>query len=311
MAPEVSLRVADPRLAPLVRGWLADARLALPRSVTLSVDVAPLPLPPADDRTVFREGRVSIRSGPPVHTVTLDWEPRLGRAVLAPGSTHAHVVVAEAALDPGRENELLRSFLLDVMILLVRRVGLHHVHGAALVDPDGRGWLLAGSSGSGKSTTTALLGRAGWGVGTDDIAFLGAGESEGEVTVTCWRERIALREDAVAAAGSPAGGVVLGPRGKQGWFPEALAPRWTPRVTPQFLLFPSAEHPAVTTIAPLRPREAVTRLMRWSPWVALEADLADEHLALFTALARQGRAFDISLGRDLLANPGRLRELVA
>ncbi len=308
MTPEVTLRVQHPRLASLVHEWLASARLELPRPVTLSIDVAPLPLAPLDNRDVFRQGRVNIRSGPPIHTVTLDWEPRLGRAILAPGSTHAHVILAEAALE--RENELLRSFLLDVVILLVRRVGMHHVHGAALIDPKGRGWLLAGTSGAGKSTTTALLARNGWTVGTDDISFLVASNPPGRAGIACWRERLALRDDAAFAMGAQ-GGVLLEERRKLGFFPEELGAPWTPRVIPEFLLFPSSEHPDVTTVASLKAREAVTRLMRWSPWVALEADLADEHLALMSLLARQTRAFDINLGRDLFAHPARLLELVA
>lgn len=307
--PEVTLRVRDPRLVALVREWLHDARLALPRSVTLSIDVvAALPFAAEDARDIFRQGRVLIRSGPPLQSVTLDWEPRLGRALLAPGSTHAHVVVTEAAL--ARENELLRSFLLDTMILLLRRVGLHHVHAAALVDPLGRGWLLAGTSGSGKSTTTALLARHGWTVGTDDIAFVMAGDAPTTAQIACWRERLALRDDAVAAVGSH-GGTALESRRKLGWFPEELGAPWIARVAPSFLLFPGMDHPDVTSVTPVRARDAITRLMRWSPWVALEADLADEHLELLARLARQTRAFDVTLGRDVLANPDRLLELVA
>ncbi len=308
MPTEVTLRVQHPRLASVVRDWLAGARLDLPRAVTLSVDVAPLPIAPADNREIFREGRVNIRSGPPIHTVTLDWEPRLGRAILAPGSTHAHVIITEAALE--RENELLRSFLLDVVILLLRRVGMHHVHAAALIDPKGRGWMFAGTTGSGKSTTTALLAKSGWTVGTDDIAFVMASTPPGSGVVACWRERLALREDSVIAAGA-AVGTPLDARRKLGWFPEELGATWAPRVTPEFLLFPSHDHPETSTVVPIKPRDAITRLMRWSPWVALEADLADEHLALLALLAKQTRAFDIALGRDLFANPGRLLELVA
>ena len=308
MSTEVNLRVQHPRLAALVREWLAHARLDLPRGVTLSIDVAPLPLPPVDNRAVFRQGHISIRSGPPIHTVTLDWEPRLGRAVLAPGSTHAHVTITEPAIE--RENELLRSFLLDVVILLVRRVGLHHVHGAALTDPSGRGWLLAGSSGSGKSTATALLARAGWTVGTDDIAFLCASDPPGRAQVACWRERLALHEDSVAAVGS-VGGTPLETRRKLGWFPEEMGARWAARVTPDILLFPSMEHPDVTAVTPVRARDAISRLMKWSPWVALEADLADEHLGLLALVAKQSRAFDVALGRDLFTNPARLLDLVA
>ena len=307
MSHQVSVRTAHTGLASLLREWLDDARLVLPRPVTLVVDVGPLPLPPADTRDVFRQGRVAIRSGPPIQTVTLDWEPRLGRAVLAPESTTAHVIVTEQGLL--LENELLRSFLLNVCILLVRRVGLHHVHAAALRDPQGRGWILAGTSGSGKSTTTALLARNGWAVGTDDIAFLAEGTAPKTTDIVCWRERLALHDDAVVAVGSD-GGTALSSRRKTGWFPEELGAGWLSRVTPQFLLFPGAEHGDTTSLTPIKGRDAVTRLMRWSPWVALEADLADEHLLRLSQLASQARAFDITLGRDLFDSPNRLLELV-
>ena len=308
MPHEVSVRTAHAGLAVVLREWLGDARLALPRPVSLVVDVGALPLPPSDARAVFRQGNVAIRSGPPVETVTLDWEPRLGRAVLAPQSTTAHVIVTEQGLL--RENELLRSFLLNVCILLVRRVGLHHVHAAALRDPLGRGWMIAGESGAGKSTTAALLAREGWAVGTDDIAFFAEGSSPKSTDLVSWRERLALHDDAVVAVG-PEGGTALATRRKTGWFPEELGTAWLSRITPQILLVPGATHGDVTTLTPLKGRDALARLMRWSPWVALEADLADEHLALMSHLASRVRAFDVALGRDLFDAPGRLLDLVS
>ncbi|MBI2795872.1 MAG: hypothetical protein HYX65_04110 [Gemmatimonadetes bacterium] len=308
MPHEVSVRTAHAGLASLLREWLDDARLALPRPVTLVVEVGPLPLSPSDSRDVFRQGNVAIRSGPPIHTVSLDWEPRLGRAVLAPQSTAANVIITEQGLQ--RENEMLRSFLLNVCILLVRRVGLHHVHAAALRDPHGRGWLLAGTSGSGKSTTTALFARHGWGIGTDDIAFLAEGAAPRVTDVVCWRERLALHDDAVVAVG-PDGGTPLTARRKMGWFPEELGAEWLSRITPQVILFPGAEHGDTTSLTPIKGREAVTRLMRWSPWVALEADFADEHLQRLSQLASQARAFEVTLGRDLFDSPDRLLELVS
>jgi predicted ATPase len=308
MTHGVSLRTSHPGVSALVGAWLADARLTLPRPVSLAIEVGPLPLPPADDRAVFRQGRVAIRSGPPAETVTLDWEPRLGRAVLAPQSATANVTITEQGLE--RSNELLRSFVLNVCILLVRRVGLHHVHGATLRDPGGRDWLLVGASGSGKSTTTALLAKQGWSVGTDDIAFLAAGDTPATVDVIAWRERLALHDDAVAATGH-AGGTPLVSRRKTGWYAEDIGSAWVDRVTPAVLAFTHVSATAATAVAPIRAREAVSRLMRCSPWVALEADLADEHLALISRVATQARAFDVTLGRDLFDRPGLLLELVA
>ena len=308
MSHQIVLRSAHAALGALVGDWLADARLAIPQTVTLVIEVGPLPLPSTDARAVFRQGRVAIRTGPPAETTVLDWEPRLGRAVLAPRSTTAHVTVTEQGLE--HPNELLRSFLLNVCILLVRRVGLHHVHAATLRDPHGRGWLLVGVSGSGKSTTTALLARQGWDVGTDDIAFITAGASPGIADVVAWRERLALHDDAVVATGHT-GGTALASRRKTGWFPEELGSAWADRVTPELLAFTRVSATAPTSATPVRAKEAVARLMRCSPWVALEADLADEHLGLITHLAKQTRAFDISLGHDLFDRPGLLLELVA
>lgn len=308
MSHEVTLRTSHPVVNALVGTWLADARLALPRPVTLVIDVAPLPLAGTDERAVFRQGRVAIRSGPPADTIALDWEPRLGRALLAPHSTTARVTVTEQGLE--HSNELLRSFLLNVCILLVRRVGLHHVHGATLRDPGGRGWLLVGVSGSGKSTTTALLAKQGWGVGTDDIAFLTTGDLPASADVVAWRERLALHDDAVVATGHE-GGTALASRRKTGWYPEELGTGWVDRITPALLAFTTVSGTAPTAVAPIRAKEALSRLMRCSPWVALEADLADEHLGLMSRVAMQARAFDVTLGRDLFDRPGLLLELIA
>ncbi|MEP6617762.1 MAG: hypothetical protein ABJE47_00545 [bacterium] len=308
MHHEVSLRASNPVVLALVGAWLADARLVLPRPVTLVIDVAPLPEPIADSRAVFRQGRVSIRTGAITENTTLDWEPGLGRGVIEPGSTKARVTITELALE--RPNELLRSFLLNVCILLLRRIGLHHVHGAMLRDPLGRGWLLAGESGSGKSTTTALLARSGWDMGTDDITFLTAGQLPATTDVIAWRERLALRAD-VLDAFDQHGGTALTSRGKTGWFPEEVGAKWVSRVTPAVVAFTSVSGGDRSSVSPMRGKEALSRLMQCSPWVALEADVADEHLGLMTRLVQQARLLQLNLGRDLFERPDLLLELVA
>lgn len=307
MPHEVTLRTSNQTVQALVGAWLADARFAIPRSVALVIDVAPLPEPVADSRSVFRAGRVEIRTRGVTENAVFDWGPGLGHAVIEPGSTKARVTITEAALE--RPNELLRSFLLNVCILLVRRVGLHHVHAATLRDPLGRGWLLVGTSGSGKSTTTALLARHGWGMGTDDCAFLTASGTPSTTDVIAWRERLALRGDSATTFGQD-GGTTLADRGKTGWFAEELGSTWVPRVTPAIVAFTSVIADAPSSVAPIRAKEALSRLMLCSPWVALEADVADEHLGLMARLVEQARCIALSLGRDLFERPDLLLELV-
>ncbi len=310
MSHEVALRTSHPVVQALVSTWITDARLEVPRPVTLVIDVGPLPEATHDPEIVFRHGRMAVHRGPGAGTLTLDW-PGFGVAVLELGSTTAHVTITEAGLE--RTNELLRAFLLTVGIVLVRRAGLHHVHGATLQDPQKRGWLIAGTSGSGKSTTTALMARNGWSVGTDDIAFITAGDAEHTTDVVAWREQLALLEDAVVATGH-SGGTALAARGKNGktgWFVEDLGTKWVARITPEVLLFPAVRADSPTVLTPIRSRDALGRLMQFSAWVALEADLADEHLQLMTQLVKQSRAFDLSLGRDLFERPDMLLDVLA
>jgi hypothetical protein len=288
--------------------WLDEAHLALPAPVDLVIDVGQVAEAAQDPRPIFSQGRVVIRSGPPSETVAMEWGPGLGRCVLARGSATARVTITEAGL--AEPNELLRSFLLNVCIFLVRRVGLHHVHGATLLDPASRGWLLVGESGSGKSTTTVLLAKNGWGVGADDIAFLASGASPGTTDMIGWRERVALRDDAVLASGN-GGGMVLATRRKTGWFAEELGTQWVSRVTPTIIGFPTVGVTGATSVAPMTSREALTRLLHCSPWVMLEPSLADEHLELMSRLVRQARAVEITLGRDLFDRPELLLEHMA
>jgi hypothetical protein len=130
--------------------------------------------------------------------------------------------------------ESTRSFLVTVLIFLLRRAGRHHVHGATALDLRSRGWLFAGDSHSGKSTTTALLCSRGWAVGTDDIAFLApAGE---RVEVRAFRSRIALRSGGRELLAQE-GGVPLAARGKMGFWPDELGGRWVPEVQPEIVVF--------------------------------------------------------------------------
>ena len=307
MSLEIGLATPDGRVEALVAPWLADARLGLPRPLELRVRTGKVPEPPRDDRMIFRQGRVEIRGRPGTQgDIELAWGGGLGHATVHPDSDCAEVVVSDGAFE--FPNEMLRSFLLNVCIFLVRGAGLHHVHGASLIDPRGRGWLIVGTSKSGKSTTTALLARNGWRFGTDDIAFLSA--SSTGVDVVAWHDRLALRDDATAP-GAPEGGIALAGRNKTGWFAEELGSAWAGRVTPSVLAFPSVSADAPTSARALKPTVALTRLMDSSPWVLLDSRFADEHLALMTRLVKQTRAWELSLGRDLFDDPHRLEELAA
>ena len=310
MTPAIAVHCAHADVAAAVGRWLAQGRLEPSSPLTLAIEVGDPALVGLDGRAAFRQPGVVLRAGPPQGGVRIEWEAAPAVADLPPGATTARVVLSTAAA--ARLDECLRTFLLTVLVLLLRRTGWHHIHAAVALDPRERGWLIAGNAEAGKSTTAALLASCGWGVGTDDVSFL-AGHG-GAVSAIAYRTPIALRPGGrrlirhVAAAG----GVLLPERRKVGYWPEELGGRWVSRVEPEVILFTSVgTGDGVTQAEPLGQREALIELIRWSAWVILEPELAEEHLALLTALARQTQSYRVTLGRDLFARPARLAELVA
>ena len=302
----VEVRSADPALREAIRGWIEEGRISPPRPLLLDVSVGAVDPPrPDDPRPVFEQPEVRIYSGGADGTVTLWWTH-------APATTHLAAAAgrAEMRLSPeaaGRAADRLRHFVITSLIFLLRRAGWHHVHGATAVDPRGRGWLLAGNSHAGKSTTAALLAARGWAIGTDDIAFLGDSPA-GRVAVHAFRSRLALRpggEELLARTG----GLPLPGRGKIGFWPEELGGGWVPVIEPDVLLFTQVGDGA-TAVRPVRPGEVLAQLVRWSAWVALEPALAQEHLDLLARLGAQARAFRVNLGRDLFDDPTLLERLI-
>lgn len=283
--------------------WLDALRLEVPCPVRLDVAVDDLPLQlPLE--AVFEQPEVRFARGPGGRGLRLEWLEAPAVADLPMGATTATIVLSPAAVD--ELERCTRTFLMAVLIVLLRRAGWHHLHAATAIDPAGRGWLVAGNANAGKSTTAALLASWRWRVGTDDVAFL---EQSGDgVIVHTARAPIALREEGLALL-ARAGGVALPARGKVAFWPEELGGVWTPVVLPDIVIFTSVGSGA-TMAEPLARTVAVAELVRWSAWVMLETDLAQPHLDLLTRLARQVRCYRVTLGRDLFARRNRLIELV-
>lgn len=187
----------------------------------------------------------------------------------------------------------------------MRRLGWYHVHGAALVDPRGRGWLIAGDSNCGKSTTTALVATRGWQIGTDDIGFLALRDDK--VVSMGVRTRIALRAGGVALLGAK-GGEIMERRQKEGFWPEELGGAWAPVVVPEIVAFPRIGER--TAIERATPRVALSNIVMWSHWVLYEPQFAQEHLDVLGHVVRQSRCYNLTLGPDLFENPDLLENLI-
>jgi hypothetical protein len=304
MPSGIQVRCPDPTIRRHVRSWLHEGRIVPP--VPLSIDIQLQELPPPQDGApvVFQQPGVSIRRHPLDGRLSITWDTAPAVAEFHPGDSSARVILAPEAVK--RLEESTRTFFLTVLIFLLRRAGWHHVHGATALDLKGRGWLFAGDSRSGKSTTAALVCSRGWAVGTDDIAFLApAGE---QVEVRAFRSRIALRSGGQELL-AQAGGLQLPLRGKVGFWPDELGGDWVAKIQPEIVVFTKVGGDQ-TRAEPLGPGETLAHLVRWSAWVVVEPGLAHEHLGLISRLGRQSRAYQVSLGRDLFRHPDLLSELI-
>jgi hypothetical protein len=275
-----------------------------PVGLVLAVQIGEPSLPVDDESPVFRQPTVTIRSGSESGGVSVLWDVAPAAAFIDRGATTANVTLSPAAA--ARLDLCARTFLMAVLVLLLRRAGWHHVHAATAIDPSDRGWLLAGNAEAGKSTTAALLASQGWWVGTDDTAFLVSGGER--VSVMSFRAPIALRAGGMELL-NQTGGRPLSDRRKAGYSPEDLGGVWAPHVEPDLIVFPTVGTDETRAVR-VTPAQALAELVRWSAWVVLEPDLAQPHLDLLTRLARQARSYRVILGRDLFAQPGRLAELV-
>ena len=206
----------------------------------------------------------------------------------------------------------LNLFLLGLTQLLATR-GFYDLHGAVVVKDQNACLLLAGP-GSGKSTTTTALIKAGWDYVSDDALLLRA-EAVG-IEAFCFRRRISL---------SP---------GLRRWFPE-LEARLVPTDTTEdakafldpeavygrchrarcrptrLLLLSRTEARSQSRLAPASAREAMTALIGQTQSLRFSRTTAPAHLALLSALVAQTDAYHLELGTDVLEAPGTLSARLA
>ena len=291
-AGSIEIRCSDPAIRATLERWLENLSLGAPPGVALEVSVSAAPLPVLSE-IVFEQPDVRFARGAEGQGLRLVWDEAPAIAEVPGQSRTAFLRLSPAALE--KLELCTRTFLMAVVIVLLRRVGWYHLHAATAIDPQGRGWLVAGNAHAGKSTTAALLAASEWRVGTDDAAFL---ERQGDrILVHTCRAPIALRDGGRQLL-ARAGGVDLPDRGKTGYWPEDLGGVWTPLVDPQIVIFTAVGN-VRTSAKPMDRRSAVAELVRWSAWVMLEPDSAQAHLDVLTRLTGQARCYRVRLGRDL------------
>jgi len=198
----------------------------------------------------------------------------------------------------------------------LRRCGLYVLHAAGVIEPKtGTSVVVVGQSNSGKSSLTIRLAKAGWHYLSDDMLVLR--EEAGRIEASALRRIFSVSASSLAgchlngieeALGSPVNSDPSKRRLEPGViFPDGFVESCQPRV----LLFPTLTGEAQSSIEKISAGEAMTRLIRQSPWAGYDASTSREHLRVLGTLAKQSVSYTLSAGRNLIEDATSAPELVA
>ncbi len=220
------------------------------------------------------------------------------------GGALVEVDVADESL---RDGYLFAHVLLLVsLVLALRWRGLFHLHAGGLVAPGGRGILVAGGAGAGKSTLTLALLEAGCAYLGDDAVFLSVRGDEASVLSLPRPFHVAPR----TAEAFPRVAALLSdllPTGDKRRLDPRLAWPGLERSSmraPSLLLLPHVSGGAVTTVEPLSSADALGALIESSMLVVVdELPRQREHMEVLRGVSDGMRAWRVESGLDLLARP--------
>ena len=199
---------------------------------------------------------------------------------------------------PGAAEDL-QGMLTVAAALLLGRLRRALVHAAAVVAPDGGGWLLVGDAHAGKSTTCVTLISAGWDYLADDQVVLHPTADGRSAWLEGWPRAFHIDE------GWPTG---VPMQRRLAADPASFGPgRWRRTAPLAGLVFPRVEPAARTQLTRLAPADAFARLVRQTPWLLADRGAAHAVLELLRAAGGR-RAYELRLGLDTYANAGRLAQ---
>ena len=197
---------------------------------------------------------------------------------------------------------------ISLMELLERR-GRYALHAACLAD-GGRGVLVAGPTGSGKSTLTLALLRAGLEFVSDDLVFLVPGEPA--VAALGFADAVGVTEDAATRFGELRRWA--GAERRPG-FPkhlvrieEAFGVTPVASCVPRALVFPEVVRDRRGEVIELPPAEAWLRLV--PDVLVTHAASTQAHLRAISALVGQVACYRVLSGTDLAHTAELVRELL-
>lgn len=192
---------------------------------------------------------------------------------------------------------------------LLGRRRLHVIHAAAL-ERNGRGVLIPGLSGSGKSTSCVALIRAGYRCLSDDKPFLR--EAENGLELLAFPEMIDVTDQTIAffpELRERTAAIEVGYRKKR-FRAEILYPGSTAdAVKPSAILFPQISKESTSRVEPLSKARALQALLPHS-LLCFDREVSAHHFELLSRLVEMTTCYRLYFGRDVLDLPYLVDELL-
>jgi hypothetical protein len=215
-----------------------------------------------------------------------------------------------------RHSLALNNVVLYAVQAALRRGGMYQFHAGCVLAPDAtRGILLVGDSGCGKSTLTVTLIRNGWRFVSDDNLLL----RDTPTGIVAWalRRYFTFDEAALDACNlrrfpDAIGQRVPGDRNKVRFYARRAFPQsFVETCVPGVILFPAIGAEPQTRIEPVRPGDALARLLRQCPWATCDTAAAPDHVQALTNLIKQTRSYQVITGRDIFDDPASIPGLIS
>jgi hypothetical protein len=204
--------------------------------------------------------------------------------------------------------DIRMSFLHFALVELLKQHGLYTIHAAAM-EKGGRGVLISGASGRGKTTCCVSLLRAGYRCLSDDHPLLRETESGFEVLsfpvkIDVTEQTVQFFEELRQANGKLHSGV----RKQYFYVEELFSDAEADSCHPAAILFPRVVDAPTSRLEPLPKGRALEELMRQGMLV-LDREVARRQFHSFSRLIAQTPCYRLHFGEDFLALPdlvGRL-----
>ncbi len=205
------------------------------------------------------------------------------------------------------------SYIRLVLLFLLRRLGWFELHGGACVTEE-QAYVFIGASGSGKTSAVIGLLEAGWRYVSDDallVKQIAVGFEETALYARAARELFSITTDSLRQF--PHLQPYVEPRlqnaTKRVVNPRAVWPgRFELVAKPAFLFFCQLHNAEQTQVSPLSSVDALSCLITNTPWLALDCETAETHLATYRQLVKSCYRFTLRMGRDLLRHPSALAD---